>query len=355
MKLCLDAPWGEFVEDAKSSGEGIYLFGASSLGRMFLEQITETFHVLGIIDNDSEKWGRQLPAFGKMLPIGGIDILKAAGENDIVLIASTWYLDIVQQLNEFGYKGKVYSFLNMRNIYGGGSSDSSIKEFEEHFGRIKELMADEESVRILQAILDKRKGFKTDYSDIKSDNEYFLPGIVKKRKDAVYVDAGAYDGDTVKKFIEFQDGEFQKVAAFEMDKNNYDKIDFGSFDKRVKFYNCGLWNEKKVVSAMSSEMASSFSEIGNKKAQVVTLDEIMENEHVTLIKMDIEGAEVEALQGAAQTIKRDKPDLAICVYHRREDIWEIPLLLSEMVGQYKFYLRHHGDLIMDTVLYATVG
>lgn len=352
MEICLEASWETFAATARQSKKGIYLFGASSTGRMFLEQVAEKFRICGILDNDTGKWGEVWQVSGKEITVQGIQVLETSEKEDIVLIASTWYLDILKQMEAFGYQGKVFSFLSMRKVLGGGSLKRSICEFEEHFDEVKDLLADEESVRILQAVLKKRKNAELDYSDIKSGSAYFLPDLIRRRKDAVYVDAGAYNGDTVKAFADFQNQEYKKVFAFEMDRKNYEAIDMCCFDDRVHFYPFGLWSEKRTFSFLSSEMASSLSEIGSQSAQVITLDEVVKEEPVTLIKMDIEGAEKEALKGAEATIRREKPDLAICVYHKPEDIWQIPLLLADMVSGYKLYLRHHGDTIMDTVLYA---
>lgn len=355
MESCLDASWETFAADARQSEKGIILFGASSTGRMFLEQVAEKFRIRGIVDNDSGKWGEVWQVYGKEIAVQGIDALEASEKEDLVLIASTWDLDIMKQLETIGYQGKVYSFLSMRRVLGGASSRSSIQSFEEHFDEVKDLLSDEESVCILRAILEKRKNAVLDYSDLKSGSAYFQPGIIRRRKDAVYVDAGAYHGDTVKKFADFQHQEYQKVFAFEMDRKNFEAINRSLFDERVQFYHYGLWSEKRTASFLSSQMASSLSEIGCQKAQTITLDEVIGQERVTLIKMDIEGAEKEALKGAQATIRREKPDLAVCVYHKPEDIWEIPLLLADMVSGYRFYLRHHGDTIMDTVLYAVMG
>jgi len=75
---------------------------------------------------------------------------------------------------------------------------------------------------------------------------------------------------------------------------------------------------------------------------------------VTFIKMDIEGAEVEAVSGAADIIRSQKPKLAICVYHSKEHIIKIPFLLKKLVPEYKIYLRHHSPSLLDTVCYATI-
>ena len=86
---------------------------------------------------------------------------------------------------------------------------------------------------------------------------------------------------------------------------------------------------------------------------VMPIDEAIETgDRVTMIKMDIEGSELEALKGAKQTIQRDKPKLAICIYHKPEDIIEIPCYIKELVPRYRLYLRHYGNGDTETVLYA---
>ena len=77
-------------------------------------------------------------------------------------------------------------------------------------------------------------------------------------------------------------------------------------------------------------------------------------EKVTLIKMDIEGAELQSLKGAKRIIQHDKPKLAICIYHKPEDMVEIPLYIKELVPEYKLYIRHHSSNVSDTVLYAVM-
>ncbi len=70
--------------------------------------------------------------------------------------------------------------------------------------------------------------------------------------------------------------------------------------------------------------------------------------------MDIEGAERKTIEGAENIIKKYRPELAICVYHRADDIFEIPLAIKKLVPEYKLYLRQHSDSLLDTVLYATL-
>lgn len=352
MKLLLDATWEEFVEDVDGSGQGITLFGASSCGQLFLEQVNRKFQVDRIIDNDEKKWGRSESYHN--IPIEGIEALKEYNKNRILLITSTWYLDIVNQLKSFGYQGKVYSFLNLRRVLAGYSEPDAIKKFEENINRLKMLLADEESKRIVDAILEKRRSESLDYSDLRIGNQYFISDIIPIRDDAVYVDGGTYNGNSVKQFIDYQNGRFDKIYAFEMDKKNFDMIDRNTFDERVEFMNYGLWSGSGEISYLSSGFGSSMSEMGNNTAKVISLDEAIQDSKVTLIKLDVEGAEIEALKGSEQIIKKWHPDCAICVYHKPGDIWEIPFMLHSLVEDYSFYIRHHGNTTNETVLYATI-
>ncbi|OHB34104.1 MAG: hypothetical protein A2Y09_05260 [Planctomycetes bacterium GWA2_39_15] len=95
-----------------------------------------------------------------------------------------------------------------------------------------------------------------------------------------------------------------------------------------------------------------MSRNGTSLIHIVTLDDTLKNFNPTMIKMDIEGEEYNALQGAKKTITQSKPDLAICVYHRISDYWMIPLLIHSWNLGYKFYLRAHSSATMETVLYA---
>ena len=81
---------------------------------------------------------------------------------------------------------------------------------------------------------------------------------------------------------------------------------------------------------------------------------IIKDDKITFLKMDIEGSELKALHGARKIIQRDKPKLAICVYHKPEDIIEIPLYINSLVPEYKFYMRHYGYTPANTVLYAII-
>ena len=100
---------------------------------------------------------------------------------------------------------------------------------------------------------------------------------------------------------------------------------------------------------------SQLTENGDLHVQVLALDDVLPNFHPTMIKLDIEGAEPDALRGGRQTIRQEMPDLAVCVYHSPAHLWEIPQLIREMFPTYCLSLRSHRFNGFDTVLYATRG
>lgn len=186
---------------------------------------------------------------------------------------------------------------------------------------------------------------------------YFdLPQLYHEEAE-VFVDAGAYDGETTKWFRKWSGGIYSHIYLFEPGEKNEGILKRRFSDKRCTIIPEGLWCREAYLSFLENGSESRFIESSQKhgKAQtipVTSLDDAIKGEKVTFIKMDIEGAEYNALQGAEKIIKANRPKLAVSVYHKPEDIWTIPGLLQSMHRDYKFYLRHYSLSWFDTVLYA---
>ena len=175
---------------------------------------------------------------------------------------------------------------------------------------------------------------RRDYSDcIESiDSVQYFPDDIPMDYDRV-IDCGGYTGDTAELFIEKGATD---VCVFEPDKVVFKKLS----ENLCVYRQPSLFMFPLAVSDI----------IDN---SIVTIDSVVRNLAPTFIKMDIEGDELRALKGAKNTIKRYAPDLAICVYHRINHIWDIPLLLDSWNLGYKFHLKCHNSYTMETVLYAT--
>lgn len=151
-------------------------------------------------------------------------------------------------------------------------------------------------------------------------------------------------------------GTYKKIYAWEPDEENIKQMKkaLDRYDN-VVIIPYGMWKEKTELGFMENGDAESrITDEAPNKIRVDSIDNICSGETVTFIKMDIEGSEMNALQGAINTIKRDKPRLAICIYHSLEDLYRIPLWIKETFPEYRIYIRHHSDNEAETVVYATV-
>lgn len=191
--------------------------------------------------------------------------------------------------------------------------------------------------------------------DEMSKRQYFDLSFLKQEEAEIFVDGGCFDGKTIEQFIKWCGGKYKKIWAFEPDVENAVRCRETLKDKgytNAEVIEKGLWNKKETVhfNAISSG-GSSVTEDGEVTIETIKMDEII-TDRVTFIKLDLEGAEYQALEGSRKLITKNKPKLAVSIYHKKEDIWELPKLILEMNPNYRFYLRHYSVAAAETVLYA---
>lgn len=227
------------------------------------------------------------------------------------------------------------------------------------------LMGDERSRKIYVNVICNRIApqlAEMPYEQMYQEQQYFPEDVFRLSTHECIVDCGAYIGDTLDSFLQISHCQFDAYHAFEMDYENYEKLKQKcenleeSIKARIYCHQKGVWDSKEILSYGRRSSDDSYS-IYNKEdvetMETVSLDEYLGKEEITFIKMDIEGAEWRALQGAREMVKTKKPKMAICVYHRLEDIWKIPIFLRELVSEYKIALRHHAKFwVSETVCYA---
>lgn len=186
--------------------------------------------------------------------------------------------------------------------------------------------------------------------------QYFNPEFIHYEENEIFIDAGCYNLESSKLMKQYCP-RLKKVYAFEPDIANYKNcLQNKSFFKNetVELYPYGTWSSKTKLFFHSAADGSSYvTENGATCIETLSIDEtVSSDEMVTFIKMDVEGAELESLKGAKETIQRCKPKLAICIYHKPEDMTKIPLYIHSLVPEYKLYIRHHSTSVAETVLYA---
>lgn len=216
------------------------------------------------------------------------------------------------------------------------------KENEDHFRKAYEMLSDEKS--------------KSDYLDIlrfklSCDVKYLLKTHSEKMKlyedilplseDEFIVDLGAYDGDTIREFLTVTEGKYKKIIAMEPDEKNFRKLERKTegLDNLVRL-NMGAWDKEETLYFAKKSGRNSRLEDGGIPVQFNSVDNIADGE-VTFIKMDIEGAELKALDGAKETVAKYRPKLYVCAYHRNEDMFVLPFKIKELYEGYKIYFRQH--------------
>lgn len=220
------------------------------------------------------------------------------------------------------------------------------------------MLEDETSRRTLECVL--RFRCTNDASALKGIvkwPQYFQEDVFGPVEDEVFVDGGAFIGDTLDQFVKkFSKGQYKRVYAWELDEYNLKTLRKKAEKyKNVTVIPYGMWSEKTELHFENTGTSvSALSEDSGESVRVDTIDDLCSEEKVTFIKMDIEGAEQAALKGAINVIKRDHPRLAICIYHSPEDLYEIPFWIKSVVPEYKLYIRQHAKYSGETVLYATL-
>lgn len=289
------------------------------------------------------------------------EILENDKADKYIAGAGQWGKIIVDLFWEFGFSGIIDNYVTgsyrdipivSMNEFLNNASDTTVyvasTRFHEEFCQMLENVGirKERVVDVAGMML-----------EVYHNRQYFdLPCLLEQReKHEVFIDGGCYDGANTRMFVNWVGNAEKTVYAFEPDENNIkecaavlEKIEGLSYQLIPK----GLWNSNTLLGFCArADEASRFVENGQANIPVTSLDTTVDGK-VTFIKLDIEGAEYEALRGAERLIRQYKPKLAISIYHKLEDIWELPQLILSFCSDYIFYLRHYSLSSEETVLYA---
>ena len=220
---------------------------------------------------------------------------------------------------------------------------------------ILDSLADDESRLTFIDVIKQQTYKKT------QDQQYFWIsklGLDIQFDDLTFVDAGSYDGKTVLEFLRFSNGDYEKIVSFEPDKDNFIKVMETLKESKIvnwEVVNKGLYSSSKELRFKASHTPGArIQDNGDVVIETISLDNYFsENKPNKLfIKMDIEGAELEALKGSEDTIRTYDPIIAVCIYHSNSDLIDIPFHFIEKFPHYKLFIRHHAFNSWETVLYA---
>ncbi len=290
-----------------------------------------------------------------------IKVIKSKSLEEIFNYIKNKYLSI-----NYNIQMAIEDFFTKFNYWG--ELKKSENNFEELFNRAKSIkehiddyqwlynnLVDYRSKKLLFAILNNWYNF--DFNTLQNCIEtnfphYFDLDIISLSEDEIFVDVGAFTGDTTIDFLNyFGMNSYKKIYCYEITKDSLLCLKNNMrYFKNIIIRNKAVSNEEKTlyINKNSIDNSANFiSTTGDESIQAVKLDNDI-HDKITLIKMDIEGYEQKALQGVKKQIIKNKPKLLISVYHNHEDLWKIPRMIKEMNSNYKFYLRYYGNNIFPT-------
>jgi FkbM family methyltransferase len=358
-----------FDRAAAPFSDSVVIFGAGGLGRRVVGGLRNAgIQPLAFADNNQALWGRV---------VDGLDVLppEAAAErfgDRAAFVVAVWnpalpvgIRALIEQLSRAGCRN-VIPFLPLFWKYPGTFLPNYLFDLPsrlmEHGAELREayaLLADDVSrdmfVRQLRFRL-RGDFFCLPIPD--AEPQYFPVGIYRPLPEECFIDCGAFDGDTIRAFARRTEGRFRKAIAFESDPENFralaaDVASEPTLRGRVEVHPLAVAAAQgKVRFSGTGAGNASISESGDIEVDSIALDEFLSVERPTLLKMDIEGAELDALEGSAGLIREASPVLAICLYHSPQHLWRIPLRLCELQPAYRFFLRAYCADGLDLVCYA---
>lgn len=344
-------------------------FFKSEYERMFKKR---NIKISYIVDSNKEKQGKKI--IDNIVCISPEQLLKL--NNPVVIPYLYNGFDEVCDFcikNSIQWIHKSHFMLDMQDL-----DNRQLDWFKKQKNKIMsvyDFLYDEESKKVYTYTLSSRisnANKKLVYPEICSDGEYFKPNIVgfKLSQDEAFLDVGAFNGDTIEKFINATSEKFSHIFALEMSKKNFAQlkklIDTKALKTKIEIINCGAWDEKTTTTCGDEKGHSGIACSINKgkrlflkpeEIEMVHLDKIdniLKKRAVSLIKMDIEGAEVKAIKGAEKCISNNLPKMAICIYHNLSDYWEVPLAIKNINSNYNIAVRHHSNDNGGTVCYAWI-
>jgi FkbM family methyltransferase len=326
-------------------------------------------------DNDSQKWGK----FINNIEIQSPERLNFEDRSTVIVVISSMHHEqIAAQLDRIDL-GYIYSTIQGECSYLPKNPDrvwNMLELYWNHKVEVDEaysILSDDFSRKVFMNVL-KAKIIESNTSyyayymgllgSIYEGGQYFDRKYFRYYDNEMFVDCGAFMGDTILELFHLgilrrKKNNSPAIYAFEPDIINFnilnELIKVNGYDSYVKTILSGVGNTKSTLCPENIINCRQDGIANDVDVPIVRLDDALRETPVTFIKMDIEGYELEALKGAETLIKKNKPKLAISIYHKSEDLFEIPLLLKKFVPEYKIYIKQHAPLsTTETICYACI-
>jgi len=360
-------------DNAVSGRRRIVIFGAGHLGRSVLRRLSGTdLQPVAFADNNPRAWGTTVDG----LPVFSPQDAAQQHSHDATFVVAVWHPSrsqlmptLLDQLRTLGCIAVPFPLLFWR--HPSAFLPYYLWDLPEHLPRhaddIKaafELLHDDFSRQSFVTQVQLR--LHADFCSIGPPfpGDQYFPGLFSPIADECFVDCGSFTGDTIESFLSQpglseESGGFRRVIAFEADPENFDRLTQWiatlnpSVAARIGARNAAVGAKRgKLRFQAGAGGGARLAADGNVTVDCLPIDELITEPAPTFIKMDIEGAELDALEGARHSIQTHQPILAICAYHKQDDLWRIPLFIHSLVDDYRLFLRPHYSDGFDLVCYA---
>ena len=263
------------------------------------------------------------------------------GDMIVLVCFGTSRSEVIQNIERIALEQELYA--PDVPVYGEGIFDRDYYQLHsDELNTVYNMLADNISRQTFDSIINYKLTGQIHYlKQCQTEPEQAYRDILRLGKNEVYVDLGAYTGDTIAEFLKYTEGKYERIIAVEPDKKNFKKLSANT----SALSNCRCLNV--AISdcystggfAMRSGRNSSVSQQGS-QIKLDSVDNIACGA-VTYIRMDVEGEEMKAINGAEKTIARYHPKLLISAYHRNEDLFALPIQIKRINPDYSVYFRHY--------------
>lgn len=314
-------------------------------------------HIKAVFDNDESKWGKEIAGFEIKSP--KTDFEQYVDEETAIVISTNGYESEIATglIKEKGVQERQL-FSNSNSVVETYRyKPETILQNMERIYKVKELLADEASkvyyMNFIKACLTRNPLYLQNNPCSTDTYEYTTASkVIGFDGIKVILDCGAYNGDTARLFMEKTKNNCE-IYCFEPVVENYHELQSWITEAgltNIHAIHSGVGNAKYTDQVFSTEEKTTKAAVGGNRfqsdapiiseIQVDTLDNMVPEVPVDYIKMDIEGAEMSALEGAKNTIVKNNPQMLISAYHKIEDMWEIPEFVLQLNKNYEVYLGH---------------
>lgn len=351
----------------------IVLFGAGGVGKLTLKGLRSAgMEPLAFADNNPALWGTTIEGLLVLSPDDAVTKFAERACFVVTILAAEIghpIVEITAQLNAIaparvisvGFLAWKYPEALLPYYYL--DSPHKVIDQADDVRRGLELWADDPSRAEYVGQVRSRLWLTWDELPLHSPDEeaYFppdLPFVSGDDPNEIFVDCGAYDGDTVREYMAHHGTDFARVVALEPDPANYELLRAYADDlptevrSRVEIIQAAVGDHVGTVTFDATGDVESHMGSGELEVRLETLDHLLKGRSPLHIKMDIEGAELSALEGARGIIAEGKARLTVCVYHRIDDPWRLPLFIQSISGNYTFFLRRYLNGSWEDVCYA---